>query len=271
MPTMKDFNMDGDSFFADVLSETVTNAKEVSKLFPDVLDMQKAILEGLSDSFERESVRLKDKYSKENSRTREMDGLVEDLKVFKDETFSGLEFVKHSAQTIYKDNTFHGYVYDSKGRPAKNHKVILKFQNKKIKNILLSAKVDSSGYFYIDLEKQSDDVNYSNIFGKSSKEKRIDDIKSIFDKEGDDLGGKLMDFLRREKINEEKRKASTNTDKEKARGERVEDYNQEEYIEMDSDIQIENEKGKVVLRDDNPPVFEPPKSVFKRYQITKTK
>jgi len=274
MSEKKSFDIDEDAFALDALSEAINSLKEVSPLVPAVFKLEKAIVNGLSDSYASEAERLKQKYGKTNARTREADDLAADLKNFQTETFSGMEFVKRSAQTFNEDNIFHGYVYDEDGEPAEGHTVVLLMKSERFDPKRLSSEVDSSGYFYIDLTAKSTETQFEDIAGTATGKNRLDKMKSLFTSDSEALKEKLRAMLKEEDIKIKKEEAAKAAregkkaaeEKAKASAEDSE-RSKAERLEIESEATIEDATGKVVLRDDNPPVFTPPKSVFKRYQI----
>lgn len=297
MSETKPFDIDEDALVLDALSDAINSMKDVSPLAPAVFELEKAIVNGLSDSYANESERLKQKYGKANARTREMDDLAADLKDFQREAFSGVDFVKRSAQTFTEENIFHGYVYDSEGDPAEGHTVVLTLKSERLKEKTLSSDVDSAGYFYIDLAAKTAEPQFEEAAAKPTGASRLDQMKSIFTADREVMREKLKTVLQEEdlKIREEEAAAKAReeaaaaktTEEEaaaKAReeakakaaqaaetGSKVEFEEQAtvETLEIESEVAIEDPNGRVVLRDENPPVFTPPNSVFKRYQIDK--
>jgi hypothetical protein len=288
MSETKPFDIDEDALVLDALSDAINSMKDVSPLAPAVFELEKAIVNGLSDSYANESERLKQKYGKANARTREMDDLAADLKDFQREAFSGVDFVKRSAQTFTEENIFHGYAYDSEGDPAEGHTVVLTLKSERLKEKTLSSDVDSAGYFYIDLAAKTAEPQFEEAAAKPTGASRLDQMKSIFTADREVMREKLKTVLQEEdlKIREEEAAAKAREEaaaakaREEAKakaaqaaetGAKVEFEEQAsvETLEIESEVAIEDPKGRVVLRDENPPVFTPPNSVFKRYQIDK--
>jgi hypothetical protein len=278
MPNTKDFNIDSESLFVNAFSEALDNVDDSLTLFPQILTLQTAVVNSLPDSYARESERLKKKYGKENARTREMDDLVDDLKVFKTETMAGVEFVKRSIETISEDNIFHGYVYDFDGNPAIGYKVLLRLKGRqvKLKKTEFTSTVDKKGYFYIDLSKDNTPVEGEpDIFERPSRTTRFDDIKNLLKARADERAQKLREIYQSEeqKVADEKTSDEAAASKaQRASGkskEEVDASTQTHGIEIESQVTIENKAGKTVYKDEMPPKFTPPKSVFKRYQLSK--
>ncbi|HEY0858577.1 MAG TPA: hypothetical protein VGE16_16045 [Albitalea sp.] len=137
---------------ADALSEAVG-------LAPQVLALQKAVLEGLARSQNREAERLKARHGENDPRIARASNRALRFDELRMQTVAQAEVADRLAQTFRIEGIFHGYVHHADATPAAGHTVRLALRGasdtKQQAARTTTAKTDATGYFRMDIGKGS--------------------------------------------------------------------------------------------------------------------
>lgn len=134
---------------------------EALALAPQVLALQRAVLEGLARSQNREAERLKARHGESDPRIARAANRALRFDELRAQTVAQTDVADRVAQTFRVDGIFHGYVHHSNATPAVAHTVRLVLQRvsdtKQQAGRTATAKTDATGYFRMDLGKGSQD------------------------------------------------------------------------------------------------------------------
>ena len=135
---------------------------EAVALGPQVLALQKAVLEGLARSQKREAERLKARHGENDPRIGLASNRALRFDELRTQAVAQAEVADRLAQTFRVDGIFHGYVHHADATPAAAHTVRLVLQRvsdtkQQQAGRTMTAKTDTAGYFRMDLGKVSQD------------------------------------------------------------------------------------------------------------------